>query len=445
MAEKISIKCPNCSSKNTIKKGTRKNKLQIIQKYQCKECNKFFTENQIKHTSYPAKIILNAISYYNLGHTQEQAAKLISQRYKIKAQRRTISEWVNIYKNVCTFSKLRPEAIKLYNPQNIIFSKTFHHIQPYTFKYHKAKLYLLFRSIKYNNQFHNISHFYEPTKQYLEKIPTEKFPHHIFTYNKNNSNESASSPNAAIANKIRFNNNPIKNNRLDNEKSLNAGIGASQNKIASCPDAAVANNNNVLINVKNKNLTSENKINENKNSNETIKSLNIGAGQQINDQRASQIKFEHLKIETKSKNNLACKLASLALNLAASNKERHQKIQDFMLINDSTTIATEVPIYLTNWDAGYYRNQNGFIFPLNSYTTPITGHIDILQIRNGLIHILDYKPDAGKIKPIEQLTIYAMALSRKLNLPLYFFKCAWFDENNYYEFFPLHTVYEKQK
>ena len=129
-----------------------------------------------------------------------------------------------------------------------------------------------------------------------------------------------------------------------------------------------------------------------------------------------------------------------------------------MLINDSTTIAVEVPVYLTNWDAGYYRcskikdfrhharwNQNGFIFPLNNYTTPITGHIDILQIRNGLLHILDYKPEAKSQNPIEQLTIYALALSRKLNLPLYYFKCAWFDEEYYFEFFPLHAVYEKYK
>ena len=97
---------------------------------------------------------------------------------------------------------------------------------------------------------------------------------------------------------------------------------------------------------------------------------------------------------------------------------------------------------------------------MNNYKTPITGHIDILQIRNGLIHILDYKPEAEKINAIEQLTIYAMSLSRKLNLPLKDFKCAWFDESSYFEFhenrrfsghqkssisacFPLHSIYGK--
>ena len=159
-----------------------------------------------------------------------------------------------------------------------------------------------------------------------------------------------------------------------------------------------------------------------------------------NAQRASQLKFSHLEIKKIEKQNQANQLAKLALNLSNSNKERHEAIQNFMLINDSTTIAIEVPVYLTNWDIGYYRNQKGFIFPLNNYTTPITGHIDILQIRNGLLHILDYKPEAEKQNPVEQLAIYALALSRKLNLPLYYFKCAWFDENNYFEFFPLHAV-----
>ena len=284
----------------------------------------------------------------------------------------------------------------------------------------------------------------------------------FFTYQKT----SASSPNAAIADKNNSinnekNNNLINENDIESKNSLNAD--ADNNKIKN-NENLINKNNQILINENNNNET-KNKIGNfgtgqnaknsasspdaeianNNNFDNENKIGNIGAGQQINEQRASQIKFSHLKIEAKSKNNLACKLASLALNLAASNKERHQKIQDFFLINDSTTIATEIPIYLTNWDAGYYRNEKGFIFLLNNYKTPITGHIDILQIRNGLIHILDYKPEANKIQLVEQLTIYAMALSRKLNLPLYHFKCAWFDESNYFEFFPLHAVYKREK
>ena len=75
----------------------------------------------------------------------------------------------------------------------------------------------------------------------------------------------------------------------------------------------------------------------------------------------------------------------------------------------------------------------------------ITGHIDILQIRNGSAHILDYKPNAAKEQPIEQLTLYALALSRLTGIRLFDFKCAWFDENDYFEFFPLHAVYKRKK
>jgi ATP-dependent exoDNAse (exonuclease V) beta subunit len=44
----------------------------------------------------------------------------------------------------------------------------------------------------------------------------------------------------------------------------------------------------------------------------------------------------------------------------------------------------------------------------------ITGHIDFLQVRNGCVHILDYKPDARTNKPIAQLAIYALALTRRV-------------------------------
>jgi hypothetical protein len=35
-------------------------------------------------------------------------------------------------------------------------------------------------------------------------------------------------------------------------------------------------------------------------------------------------------------------------------------------------------------------------------------------VRNGAVHILDYKPDAGTNKPIAQLAIYAPALTHRI-------------------------------
>ena len=256
--------CPSCSSTSTRKHGIQKNKLQSIQRYFCSSCKKAFTIQNAKNKTYPINIILNAVSGYNLGSTQTEIQSIISRKFKIKPSQKTISNWLNEYKTICAYSRLRKQTIKLYKPKSIISKQTLSHIQPYTFKYHKAKLDIL---TKENPKLTAL-------KDYVEKITSDKFPHHIFTY---------------------------------------------------------------------------------------------------------------------------------------------------------------------------YKNQKGFIFSLNNYKTPITGHIDILQIRNSLLHILDYKPDSNKTEPIEQLTIYALALSRKLNLPLYHFKCAWFDESSYYEFFPLHAVYKRER
>ncbi len=53
----------------------------------------------------------------------------------------------------------------------------------------------------------------------------------------------------------------------------------------------------------------------------------------------------------------------------------------------------------------------------------------------GYVHILDYKPEARKEKHAHvQLTIYALALARSTGLKLKDFKCAWFDEKDYFEF-----------
>ncbi|HLM84288.1 MAG TPA: hypothetical protein VK254_03715 [Candidatus Bathyarchaeia archaeon] len=137
-------------------------------------------------------------------------------------------------------------------------------------------------------------------------------------------------------------------------------------------------------------------------------------------------------------------MARFVIQAVARNKERHQRLQEFMFFCDSTTIAVEVPVLLEQSDISHFKNRLKFSVPVNLKKGEIiTGHVDFLQIRNGVVHILDYKPNAKKEKPIAQLTLYALALSRFTGLRLFDFKCAWFDENDYFEFFPLHVVYKK--
>ena len=142
------------------------------------------------------------------------------------------------------------------------------------------------------------------------------------------------------------------------------------------------------------------------------------------------------------KQNLATRISQLAMQGALQNKQRHDTVQKFMITNDSVTVATEVPVYLFPNDIQHFKAKLGFEIPFEDDAT-LTGHIDALQVRNCAIHVLDYKPNARRERPIEQLTFYALALSRRTGLRLYDFKCAWFDDKHYFEFFPLHVVLKK--
>jgi len=350
--QKIKCKCIHCTSKNIIQKGLKKNKFRTIQKYQCKDCKKYFTLSKTQHTTYPISTIIKAVSLYNLGYSLKQVSETTSKTQKSKIPQSTISAWLEKYKQLTTYNKLRKQATKLYNPKDILFKKPLQHRQVYNFKYHKAKQILL---PKLNKAIP--SQTIEKLNHYLDKITTDKFPHHIFNSSQRSETE----------------------------------------------------------------------------------------------QRSSQLTFNTLNFLKTEKNNYANKLAELALKTAKNNYQRHEVIQNFMLINDTSTVAIEVPVYLTNDDITYFLSKK-FKLPLENQQTPITGHIDILQLRNNMFHILDYKPEAksllekasGKGNPVNQLTLYALALASRLQIPLKQFKAAWFDEKNYYEFYPLHVVYEKK-
>ena len=147
--------------------------------------------------------------------------------------------------------------------------------------------------------------------------------------------------------------------------------------------------------------------------------------------RCSQLRVD-LKPQKTTKHNNAPKLAELALTLAKTNRERHQVIENFFLANDSTTVAIEVPVYIKPEELTT-QDQKDYGITLDE---PLSGHIDILQVRFNKIHILDYKPDAKRSdkSAAEQLFLYALALSKRTKIPLDKFICAYFDKNNYYEF-----------
>lgn len=185
--------------------------------------------------------------------------------------------------------------------------------------------------------------------------------------------------------------------------------------------------------------------------------------------RISEIKtkFDKAQMIIRSKTNYANALAKFVLQSVKENKFRHEALQRFFIANDSVTVASEVPVYIKKEDIEHMENTLGFKIldeeirvkgqkgqgdappegnaksaAIRNLPRLLTGHIDLVQVRNGMIHLLDYKPNAAKEKPIEQLTWYALALSRLTGLRLYEFKCGWFDEKDFFEFYPLHVVYK---
>ncbi|MBS3777794.1 MAG: IS1 family transposase [Candidatus Thermoplasmatota archaeon] len=128
-----------------------------------------------------------------------------------------------------------------------------------------------------------------------------------------------------------------------------------------------------------------------------------------------------LKVNVMRRKNFACALAGFAVNAARNNYQRHELVEEFMLVNDTATVAVEVPVW-------YWEKRVG---------DGVTGHIDLLQIRNDMVYILDYKPKAAKEKKATgQLYHYALALSFRAQLPLNRIRCAWFDKEDYFEFAP---------
>ncbi|MFC1478762.1 hypothetical protein ACFL57_04815 [Candidatus Margulisiibacteriota bacterium] len=148
------------------------------------------------------------------------------------------------------------------------------------------------------------------------------------------------------------------------------------------------------------------------------------------------------KVKTrKLYNNHAVSLAGFVLESRVKDKLYVETLQRFMLAVDSATVACNLPVLLIPDNIKYLRKTlNLKLPPVIDNTSTITGHIDFVQIRNNKIYIMEYKPAAAAKKPFVQLAIYALALSQMTGLRLYDFKCAWFDEKNYFEFYPWNAV-----
>jgi hypothetical protein len=117
---------------------------------------------------------------------------------------------------------------------------------------------------------------------------------------------------------------------------------------------------------------------------------------------------------------------------------RHKTLQKSKLTNDSVTLATEIPIWLTETDIAALEQQYGAeLAPrVGAAERSITGRIEFLAPCTSS-HVLDYKPDARTGKLIAQLAIHAPALTRLVpGVKLFNINCAWSNKEAYCEIFP---------
>lgn len=148
-----------------------------------------------------------------------------------------------------------------------------------------------------------------------------------------------------------------------------------------------------------------------------------------NGPRSSQLRIPlNVKME-QIENHEICRMTDTALKdspwLTA-----HEKVQTYMLLNDAHSIAAEIPVWIN-----YFEEPA--LAPLLKSTHPLTGHIDLVQIKDGKIWILDFKPRAAKEKwAATQIYFYARMLAKRSGLSLENFRCGYFDQYTSFWFNP---------
>ena len=138
--------------------------------------------------------------------------------------------------------------------------------------------------------------------------------------------------------------------------------------------------------------------------------------------RASSTKVDYT-LKPKQKNSIIPKLTKLALTTSQKSKSAHETVEQFFLINDSTTVCTELPVFINPKE----------IDSLN-INTPLTGHIDLIQIKYDKLYILDYKPNLRHPEQYtSQLQLYKEAVHKRTIIPEENIIPCVFNEHSYYE------------
>ena len=158
--------CPYCGSRVITRKGVRKKKLEIVQLWRCGSCKRLFTPGPaaLRNKTYPIRLVLQALTLYNLGYTLGETAKRLKSKAGRAVSPTTIATWIGAHKEQTTFRRLRAEAKTIYPPAQTIRSIKLYHRQVYAFAYHRSKLTLLRRNPQHQR--------FEALASFLENFPS---------------------------------------------------------------------------------------------------------------------------------------------------------------------------------------------------------------------------------------------------------------------------------
>jgi hypothetical protein len=97
-------------------------------------------------------------------------------------------------------------------------------------------------------------------------------------------------------------------------------------------------------------------------------------------------------------------------------KPGHEPILKNILIRDKNSVAIEIPIWK--------KIRNDYI----------TGHIDLIQIENGFVKVIDYKPEGNFLLSLPQVAMYGLFIKSLFNL--HEVKCISFNRKEAWEYNP---------
>jgi hypothetical protein len=97
-----------------VKKGKRRNRLRTLQIFKCPECLHRFTGEPGKNLTYPLKLILDAVSTFNLGYSITDTRSILRRRFHVDVPDRTINSLVDYppkCRDLFPFPRRRQKAV----------------------------------------------------------------------------------------------------------------------------------------------------------------------------------------------------------------------------------------------------------------------------------------------------------------------------------------------